>query len=116
MHSSKFSSVALRRETREESRQKNDTKFTSLIITTSYVERQNVLIPQGVLKVYESRNWIGNTSRIKESRNYWITITQLAQNKETWPGFVDALCSSKDHGVKYELKLKTAQILAHNDL
>ena len=68
MHSSKFSSVALRRETREESRQKNDTKFTSLITTTSYVERQNVLIPQGVSKVYEWRNWIGNTSRIKESR------------------------------------------------
>ena len=53
---------------------------------------------------------------LRRAGNYWITITQLAQNKETWPGFVDALCSSKDHGVKYELKLKNAQILTHGDL
>ena len=60
-------------------------------------------------------NLIGNTSRIKGAGNYWITITQLAQNEETWPEFVNALCSSKDHAVKYELKLKNAQILTHSD-
>ena len=39
----------------------------------------------------------------------WNTITQMAQNKETWPEFVDALCSSRDNGVKSELKLENAR-------
>ena len=43
------------------------------------------------------------------SRAGWNTITQMAQNKETWPEFVDALCSSRDHGVKSEVKLENAR-------
>ena len=36
-------------------------------------------------------------------------ITQLAQNKETWPEFVDSLCSARHHGAKCELKLENAR-------
>ena len=55
---------------------------------------------------------IGNTSRIKESRKgleYDRPVGPEQGIEETWPDFVNALCSYKDHGVNYELKLENAR-------
>ena len=63
---------------------------------------QNAIRLQWFLKRYVNRKT--RAAKHQELGKDWKTITQLAQNKETWPEFGDALCSCRDHGVKYELK------------
>ena len=94
-------------------KQKYDTKIKSWTSTTSYVDVQNVIILEGFLKLNEQKTGSAIHQELSRTGKDWNTITQLAQNKETWPEFVDTLCFCRDHAVKCELKLKSAQIQTH---